>query len=73
MKKSRQTKSNVLTMPSVNSSPAPSQISQEMSDADISRRAYERFLERGAEHGHDLDDWLEAERELRQPATSHVA
>jgi hypothetical protein len=32
----------------------------------ISRRAYERFEARGGEHGHDQEDWLEAERELRQ-------
>jgi len=31
---------------------------------DIERRAYGRFLEHGAQHGHDIDDWLEAEREL---------
>ena len=31
---------------------------------DISRRAYELFLVRSAEHGHDLNDWLEAERQL---------
>ena len=30
----------------------------------IARRAYELFLSRGEEHGHDLDDWLQAEREL---------
>jgi hypothetical protein len=30
----------------------------------IARRAYELFLERGSQHGHDLDDWLRAEREL---------
>jgi hypothetical protein len=28
----------------------------------IARRAYQRFQKRGGEHGHDLDDWLEAER-----------
>jgi hypothetical protein len=32
---------------------------------DISRRAYELFLARGGEHGRDLDDWLEAERQLK--------
>jgi hypothetical protein len=31
----------------------------------IARRAYERFQERGGEHGHDQEDWYEAERELR--------
>ena len=35
------------------------------SDNDISRRAYERFEARGREDGHDLDDWLEAERDLK--------
>jgi len=29
--------------------------------AEIGRRAYEIFLERGSVHGHDLDDWLRAE------------
>ena len=32
----------------------------------ISRRAYERFRERGGEHGHDEEDWLEAERETEE-------
>jgi hypothetical protein len=31
---------------------------------DVERRAYERFLERGRSDGADVDDWLEAEREL---------
>ena len=30
----------------------------------IARRAYESFVERGSVHGHELDDWLNAEREL---------
>ena len=33
---------------------------------DIAKRAYEIFLARGASHGSDLEDWLQAERELRQ-------
>jgi len=32
----------------------------------LSQRAYERYLERGGEHGQDLEDWLTAERELRE-------
>jgi hypothetical protein len=31
---------------------------------DIAQRAYERYEARGREHGHALDDWLDAEREL---------
>jgi DUF2934 family protein len=36
-------------------------------DEDIRRRAYEIHLERGERSGRELDDWLQAEREL-QPA-----
>ena len=37
----------------------------------IAKRAYEIYLQRGAQHGADLDDWLEAERQLR-PGRSDV-
>lgn len=36
------------------------------SDEDIRMRAYHRYLERGGDHGMDFEDWLAAERELRQ-------
>ena len=32
--------------------------------AEIAGRAYEIFLERGGQHGRNLEDWLQAEREL---------
>jgi hypothetical protein len=32
---------------------------------EIARRSYEIFLARGGEHGHDMEDWLQAEDELR--------
>jgi hypothetical protein len=35
-------------------------------DDAVARRAYQHFEERGYEHGRDMDDWLEAERELRR-------
>jgi hypothetical protein len=42
--------------------------------AAIAQRAYELFLARGAIHGHDLDDWLTAERELKaQPGAGNTA
>ncbi|RPH70028.1 MAG: DUF2934 domain-containing protein [Myxococcaceae bacterium] len=31
----------------------------------IATRAFQRYLERGGEAGHDLEDWLIAEEELR--------
>jgi hypothetical protein len=33
-------------------------------EADIRERAYQLFLARGAEPGREVEDWLEAEREL---------
>jgi hypothetical protein len=33
---------------------------------DIARRAYELYLARGCEPGHDVADWLQAERELHE-------
>jgi len=33
----------------------------------ISQRAYELYLQRGGSDGRDWDDWLEAERQLRNP------
>jgi len=33
---------------------------------EIADAAYRRYLNRGGEHGRDFDDWLEAERELRE-------
>jgi hypothetical protein len=40
-------------------------------DETVARRAHELFQARGGRHGHDLDDWLEAEREIGavKPAT----
>ena len=34
------------------------------SDQEIAARAHELFESRGGENGRDLDDWLQAEREL---------
>ena len=33
-------------------------------DVEIADRAYDLYLARGREDGHDLEDWLQAEREL---------
>jgi Protein of unknown function (DUF2934) len=46
-------------------------LGSEPTDDDIRRRAYERYLERGGEHGMDFEDWLAAERDLRS-RTSEV-
>ena len=33
-------------------------------EARIREAAYNRYADRGYEHGHDLEDWLEAEAEI---------
>jgi hypothetical protein len=38
--------------------------SQERTDEIIRMRAYQLFQQRGCEHGHDLEDWLQAEAEI---------
>jgi hypothetical protein len=54
----------------------PTNVDQEA----VQRRAYELYEKRGREDGHDWDDWLAAERELRgsvvaeaTPAPTEVA
>ena len=37
-----------------------------LTPAEIECRAYQIFLERGSVHGHDVDDWLQAEHELKE-------
>ena len=39
-----------------------------VTDADIARRAYDLYMARGCEPGHDVEDWLQAERDLRDAA-----
>ena len=39
---------------------------------EIRRRAYEIYLERGEQPGRELDDWLQAERELQPGVLSRA-
>lgn len=50
-------------MPRVNTGRSTKRTTTPNAD-EIARRAYERFVARGREHGHDLEDWLQAESEL---------
>ena len=47
--------------------PTPQEIdaATDISEHDIARRAYDLYLTRGSEPGHDVEDWLLAEQELR--------
>ena len=44
---------------------APDLGSLELTEEIIQKRAYELFEKRGGQHGHHLEDWLTAERELK--------
>ena len=46
--------------------PLRTRTSRAISAEEIARVAYELFERRGGVHGHDLEDWLEAERIVRQ-------
>jgi Protein of unknown function (DUF2934) len=39
----------------------------------ISRRAYELYERRGREHGHEVEDWLQAEAELAEERNKWLA
>ena len=58
---------------SIAAGPADPTASQSMAakptEDDIRRRAYDRYLERGGGHGMDFQDWLDAERELKNKKT----
>ncbi len=51
---------------------APKPIAQpaSASTGNVARRAYDLYLARGCEHGHDVDDWLQAESELQGTSMS---
>jgi hypothetical protein len=71
-KPANQRTDNVLTMPPVES-PTPMVIASGVTEGDIARRAFELYCDRGREDGHDVEDWLTAERELRDAVNPSAA
>jgi Protein of unknown function (DUF2934) len=49
------------------------QTDRAVSERDIARHAYDLFVARGREHGHDVEDWIQAERALRTTEQSTAA
>ena len=47
--------------------------SAHVTDSNIACRAYDLYRARGCEHGQDVNDWLQAERDLRGAAGVTVA
>ena len=65
---------NVVPMQSAKSAPVRTDgASRDVTDDEVALRAFALYCERGGLHGHDVDDWLQAERELRGSAKSTVA
>jgi hypothetical protein len=71
-KSAKRRTARVLTMPSMES-PGAMVIASGVGEAGIARRAFELYSDRGCEDGHDVDDWLNAERELRHASSSSAA
>ena len=62
-------KRNATTEPQATSTqaePGEASIGNWARDEEIRHRAYEIYLERGEQPGRELDNWLEAERELER-------
>jgi hypothetical protein len=69
MAKSRRS-ANVVDMPGAYNPPDAGAQPSSTVDADaIARRAYEIYESRGRIDGRDVEDWLQAERELRSITT----
>jgi hypothetical protein len=69
MSMSSKPKRNGITEPQATSTQAETgevSVGNSTRDEGIRRRAYEIYLERGEQPGHELDDWLQAERELQR-------
>jgi len=64
MTESAKRKSDDVNMPA-NETPNETNRPSELGDGAIARRAYELYCARGCEDGHDVEDWLTAEREMR--------
>lgn len=58
-------KTDARTATATDRAPQPKAQAPAAMKSGVARRAYDLYLARGCEHGHDVDDWLQAERELR--------
>jgi hypothetical protein len=53
------------TRPRVSKAATPSTIERRPpTERDIALRAYQLFIQRGGQHGYDVEDWLLAQRQL---------
>ena len=57
--------SKVVTPPTAQPTPPAAKIPHDK----IAQRAYEKWVQRGRQHGTDVQNWVEAENELRTEST----
>ena len=73
MVKSTRRTTKVVAMPRPASTTTVLSQSTNPTDAAIAKRAFELYCERGCQAGRDVEDWLQAERELQETASSTAA
>jgi hypothetical protein len=69
MKSSRRQSTNVIDMAPLDGA-GTSASTARVSEEQIAQRAFELYSARGYQDGHDVDDWFQAERDLRGHGTS---
>jgi Protein of unknown function (DUF2934) len=75
MSRSSKSKSNEIKKPKATSTQPETgavSVGNSTREEEIRRRAYEIYLERGGQPGGELDDWLQAERELKDGVRSRA-
>ena len=75
MRMSSKPRRNEITEPQANFTQAETEeasVGNAARDEKIRFRAYQIYLERGEQPGHELDDWLQAERELKRGVLRHA-
>ena len=73
MPKSSKTPKNVVAMPRPALTSRMASQPTGPSATQVAKRAFELYCERGRQDGRDLDDWLQAERELQKTASFTAA
>jgi hypothetical protein len=68
-KSTKKTTDNLLTMPKA----AATSRATTPTSSDIAARAFALYCERGGQDGHDVEDWLQAEREISQAKKKSTA
>ena len=73
MAKSTRRTTKIVAMPKPACATPEQSQSTNSAATDIAQRAFELYCERGCQDGQDVDDWLQAERELQAAANSTAA